>query len=180
MAGSLAGAHAAPKQQAQQQQGVEQEGLDAASGAAAAGGVKNLGVVGRGSKRINLQPVQVCEWGGGLRVRACERGVAGGDALLVPIHAVFRCWSLQWTPVLCASGAESCPLCRQSPLPSPPPPPKQTNVPAAPATGAGAGEPPAKKKRSLGDLMGGVQVMSGWLVGCGGCGGWGCCWCIAY
>ncbi|KAL4418824.1 hypothetical protein ABPG77_004064 [Micractinium sp. CCAP 211/92] len=66
-------------------------GASASAPAAAAPAVKNLGVVGRGTKRINLQPVQ-------------------------------------------------------------------TNVPAAApsATGA-AGEPPAKKKRSLEDLMGGDE-----------------------
>lgn len=66
-------------------------GASAAAPAAEAPAVKNLGVVGRGTKRINLQPVQ-------------------------------------------------------------------TNVPApAPSTAAAAGEPPAKKKRSLEDLMGGSE-----------------------
>ena len=39
------------------QGGGEEGGFDSASGGGAA--VKNLGVVGRGTKRINLQPVQV-------------------------------------------------------------------------------------------------------------------------
>ena len=48
---------AAPQQAAAPAQAEGEGGFDSASGGGAA--VKNLGVVGRGTKRINLQPVQV-------------------------------------------------------------------------------------------------------------------------
>jgi hypothetical protein len=61
----LAAAAGGGPQQQQQQQAAGESGGNAlqaapANGSSGAGGsIKNLGVVGRGTKRINLQPVQV-------------------------------------------------------------------------------------------------------------------------
>ncbi len=77
-------AAAAPQQAAASAQAEGEGGFDSASGGGAA--VKNLGVVGRGTKRINLQPVQVRAAMGGAGVCLRALGACAGS-MLRPVAA---------------------------------------------------------------------------------------------
>lgn len=89
----------------QQQAGSGGDTLQAAGGGGG-GGVQNLGVVGRGTKRINLQPVQVRVVPFCLHVPLCQGHRLLVGVSLVPAHhagphtptAVFLCPPLRCRP----------------------------------------------------------------------------------